>query len=208
MKSGEYVTSDHHFGHANVIRYSKRSFSNAQEMDEKLIEAWNKKVPPGATVYHLGDFCFDRPKRLIEIRKRLNGTIRLVKGNHDKAIKGPEVLSCFEWVKDYYESKAEDGTKIVMCHYPFMTWNKGHHGAWCFHGHCHGNLRHPETVIAKTLKDAGHHAAADLVSRVFDKRPRRIDVGVDNHPNYEPFSFEEIQAKMADKEHVPVDHHV
>jgi calcineurin-like phosphoesterase family protein len=200
------VTADHHWSHANIIKFCDRPFESVAVMDEALIEAWNQQVPPEGTIYYIGDFCLANPRRIIAVRKRLNGTIRLIKGNHDKGIRG-EVLACFEWVKDYYESKTEDGKKVVMCHYPFMTWNRSHHGAWCLHGHCHGTLQRPEDLIAKALRKAGFGDAADYLDRTFTAHPRRIDIGVDNHPNFAPFSFEEIQAIMAERQYVAVDHH-
>ncbi len=181
MKDNEFVTSDNHWGHANVIKYSKRPFSDVYEMNESMIDAWNKKVPKGAVVYHLGDFAFMKPKKIVNLIRRLNGSIRLVKGNHDKGVLNPEVKKCFAWIKDYYESKTDDGTKVVMCHYPFMTWNKSHHGSWNLHGHCHGSLKAPPT--------------------------KRMDVGVDTTSDYAPYSFSEVKAFMDSRNYKSVDHH-
>ena len=181
MKENEFVTSDHHWGHANIIKYSKRPFKNVDEMNDNLVNAWNAKVPKGSIVYHLGDMAFMRPWDFVNLRKRLNGTIRLIRGNHDKSVDKPEVKALFEWIKPYYESTTDDGTKVVMCHYPFMTWNKSHHGSWNLHGHCHGSLKAPPT--------------------------KRMDVGVDTNPNYAPYSFEEVKAYMDARNYQAADHH-
>lgn len=51
--SNAFVLSDTHFGHANVIKYDNRPFTNVKEMDNKMIENWNRTVKPDDTIYHL-----------------------------------------------------------------------------------------------------------------------------------------------------------
>lgn len=208
MKNNEFVTSDTHFGHANIIKYSNRPFKDKDEMDEEMIRRWNEKIPQeNAIVYFLGDIAFYRDhKKTVAVLNRLHGTKRLVKGNHDKKRLNPEVAKCFEWVKDYYESSTEDGVKVVMCHYPFLTWNKSHRDAWCLHGHSHGNLKPYHKVIAESLREGGHHAAASFVLSNFNE-PRRLDVGVDTN-DFTPYSYAEVKAIMDKRGHVVVDHHV
>lgn len=68
-----WFTSDIHFGHANIIKYSQRPFINVQGMDEKLIENWNTNVRDSDAIYHLGDFAFSGTERQVEILKQLRG---------------------------------------------------------------------------------------------------------------------------------------
>ncbi|WP_258934193.1 hypothetical protein [Nesterenkonia pannonica] len=49
-----FFTSDHHFGHANIIRYCDRPFADVAEMDEAMIDRWNETVSPDDEVWVLG----------------------------------------------------------------------------------------------------------------------------------------------------------
>lgn len=76
-----WVTSDNHFFHKNIIKYCNRPFNSVEDMNEYMIKRWNKKVRKRDIVLHLGDFAFKHQDR--EVRRRLNGTIILIMGNHD-----------------------------------------------------------------------------------------------------------------------------
>ena len=67
-----YFTSDLHFGHLGILRLCHRPFASVEEMDEALIENWNKKVHQGDTVYIVGDLIWDK-KRASEYLSKLNG---------------------------------------------------------------------------------------------------------------------------------------
>lgn len=178
-----FFTSDLHFGHANVIRYSRRPFAALEEMEAALIANWNQTVGPRDLIYVLGDFSMATPARTEEIVKQLQGEKFLVQGNHDRGMKG-SAKRHFSWVRDLYELKVPDGAlkqRVVLCHYAMLTWNASHHGSWQLHGHSHGSL--PD-----------------------DPRARRLDVGVDCH-GYRPISYAEVKAKMETKIFVPIDHH-
>lgn len=181
-----YFTSDTHFLHDNIVRFSSRPFLDASDMETALIETWNSLVLAGDTVYHLGDFAISYgPKhadRIDNILSRLNGQKFLIKGNHDRK----EVTQNPRWVKvmDYHEIKVDRGgihkQRIVMFHYPIRSWNQYHRNAWHLHGHCHGNLPDPGGKI--------------------------MDVGVDVH-GYRPVSIDEVAEFMADREPILYDHH-
>lgn len=80
-----WFISDTHFGHAAIIRLCGRPFADAAEMDAAMIDFWNERVGPADLVYHLGDFAMT-PKDAERVRPQLNGTIRLLVGNHDSPI--------------------------------------------------------------------------------------------------------------------------
>ena len=80
-----FITADNHFFHGNIIRYCNRPFNSYQEMNEVMIKKWNDKVSKNDLVIHLGDFAFRNKAGLI--RPKLNGTIILIRGNHDLDVK-------------------------------------------------------------------------------------------------------------------------
>lgn len=75
-----FFTSDTHFGSERTLKFSRRPFKNVEEMDNTIINNWNKTVSDKDTVYHLGDFGnFD-------VIPKLNGMINLIPGNYERAI--------------------------------------------------------------------------------------------------------------------------
>lgn len=174
-----YFTSDTHFGHANIIKYCNRPFLNQYEMNRKMIELWNAKVPPGSVVWHCGDFALGLLSDAIDVRNALNGEIHLVWGNHDQ--NAQKMKEMWESTQYYKELKIPGYPMIVLSHYAFRVWNRSHHGSWHLYGHSHG-----------TLPD--------------DPNSCSFDVGVDCH-NLQPLHIDEVKAIMATKNFVPVDHH-
>lgn len=79
-----FFIGDTHFGHDNALRF-RTQFATIQEHDRHIIERWNKTVNKRDLVYHLGDFSFKQKQPFVDgIRERLNGTIKLIPGNHDQ----------------------------------------------------------------------------------------------------------------------------
>ena len=103
-----------------------------------MVARWRERVAPSDDVWHLGDVSVRlRPERLDAILGSLPGTIRLVAGNNDDAVRTHP-----RWaeVVDYAETEL-DGTKLVLCHYPLRSWRWQHKGGWNLHGHSHGRLK-------------------------------------------------------------------
>ncbi len=128
-----FFTSDTHLGHANIIKYCKRPFDSVELMDEAIISNWNNTVKNNDTVYHLGDFCFGSAERYLD---RLNGTIMMVRGNHDKAI-----LDVYgHQAMPYKRIVSINGQYIVLSHFAMRVWDKSHFNSWHLYGHSHGAL--------------------------------------------------------------------
>ena len=51
-----YIISDTHFNHENIIKYCNRPFKDINEMNDAIIDNWNRIVKKDEIVYHLGDF--------------------------------------------------------------------------------------------------------------------------------------------------------
>lgn len=79
-----WYTSDHHFGHANIINMCRRPFHSVENMNKLMIQNWNEVVAPDDEVYYLGDFAMGEIAVTLPIISRLNGKVTLVCGNHDR----------------------------------------------------------------------------------------------------------------------------
>ena len=83
-----WVTSDTHFGHAEIIDLNgfghriQRPFTDVVDMELKLIEQWNARVGEDDTVFHLGDLAWNADA-LARLAGKLNGQKKLILGNHD-----------------------------------------------------------------------------------------------------------------------------
>ena len=131
-----FFTSDTHFGDHRVLNLYPRPFASVAEMDAELIRRWNAVVGVQDEVWHLGDFA-RTARRAAEVLPQLNGIKHLIVGNND-----PEPATTSGWasVAAYAEIDVE-GRKLVLCHYPFRSWNRQHRGALDLHGHSHGRLK-------------------------------------------------------------------
>lgn len=163
-----YYVADTHFGHKNVIGLSNRPFNTVEEMNEALVENWNKRVKGNDRVYILGDL-FYRFDGYREVLKRLKGKKYLILGNHDAS-----------WVEEYAVTKEEEKTQksdtlphksyrfkdtkedlgtcfedvsqilqitdgdvgCLLCHYPLLTY-KHEKRLFMIHGHLHSDTSDP-----------------------------------------------------------------
>ena len=132
-----YFTSDTHFGESRGLRIDRRPFSTVAEHDRALIANWNAVVRPGDTVWHLGDFARGDASAIASLLDQLCGTKHLIVGNND----GPDTLAAAGWASvQHYRELTVDGQLLVLCHYPFRTWNKMSKKSVNLHGHSHGRL--------------------------------------------------------------------
>lgn len=141
-----WFTSDTHFYHTNIIKFCNLPFSYVEEMNETIIDNWNKKVKPGDLIYHLGDVIFGSPEQTRATLKRLNGDKILIQGNHDNKHR---LTPYFDSIHDYLFLKniGKSQKHFVLFHYPIEEWASKYHGSIHLHGHSHGNA----LVVPKRL---------------------------------------------------------
>lgn len=146
MSKRIWVISDTHFGHENILKFTTpdgsnlRPFSDVEEMDECMVDNWNSVVRPGDKVYHLGDVMFGDKEQFGKLWAKLNGSKRLIVGNHDD-IKWLSSGGFFK--KVYMWRKFAD---CVLTHVPIhesglYTHRHAQEGKMLLniHGHIHGN---------------------------------------------------------------------
>lgn len=126
-----WIISDTHFGHENIIRYCARPFASAAEMDEVMVERWNKVVKPSDHVYHLGDVAM-KWQQMDAVMPRLNGKKRLVRGNHDIF----ETKRYSKWFAEIYGIRVLNG--MIMTHIPIHPDSMSRFRA-NIHGHVHNS---------------------------------------------------------------------
>jgi hypothetical protein len=132
-----FLTSDTHFGHLGVCRFTRndgvtklRPWDTPEEMDEAMVERWNAKVKPMDKVYHLGDVVINR--KALKIMHRLNGDKVLIRGNHD-IFRDTEYREHFRELRAYHVMNG-----MILSHIPIHEDSLGRFGV-NIHGHLHAN---------------------------------------------------------------------
>lgn len=167
-----FMIGDTHFCHFNIIKYCDRPFNSTEEMNEKLIENWNKVVGKQDQVFMMGDFALCGKEKIIEIGNRLKGNKTLILGNHDGASldtyykAGFKMISKFPILFDEF---------FILSHTPQYIQENGVYAN--IFAHVHTN------PMYKSVN-----------SRSFCSSVERI--------NYTPISFEVIKKRMEDYKNV------
>jgi calcineurin-like phosphoesterase family protein len=139
-----FFISDTHFQDDRLNLYGRDLlFKNAEDVDDFIIKKWNEVVSKDDLVIHCGDVSLN--KKGLDILKKLNGELWLVRGNYDKSINdggtakyeiNNNILSKY-FTKIFDEIEIDlDGEKIYINHFPTnckpnMMNITGHiHGTW------------------------------------------------------------------------------
>lgn len=197
----QFVTSDWHIQHKNIIKFSNRPFKDVDHMSEALIRNYNATVPVDGVCYFLGDMGMGSGDHVEKVVARLHGVKILVLGNHDK---GMNAMYDAGFAAVMYGLRTVIGNEVVtMSHCPLfgvyredttgmknagvgVNWHgedrKGYdrfftkdEGQFHLHGHIHSpNGGRSERICGK-----------------------QMDVGVDAN-DYRPVSFSRIEAWIAE----------
>lgn len=142
--SNPFVISDTHFYHENILTFKDTDgnlirgnrFSCAEEMNELIVDNWNKTVGERDTVYHLGDVAFGKRSGATELIRRLKGRKRLIMGNHDDV----KQIVKDGWFQKVYMWRQLRDLKVLLTHVPVHESALEFHNLVNIHGHIHQNL--------------------------------------------------------------------
>ena len=177
-----WFTSDWHFGHEKMQQGLRgKAFTSPENHDTALKENIFNTVKPGDNLYFLGDafWKWDSKKveRFMTDLKKHKISLHWILGNHDRL--SWTRFSCVKWVGHIKDIVIEK-QPITLCHYPMLTWNRSHYGAWNLHGHIHiDDSTSKKLPIKMPLYPLG----------------KQLNVNVEYH-SYKPISFEEVDLIM------------
>lgn len=195
-----HFISDTHFFHSNIIKYCHRPYLDINEMNNDIIKKWNSVVKKGDVVWHLGDFAFFKKResyKITKIMSKLNGTINLLLGNHDKQvstdIKFWQSLGFHKvWDKPFLFMD-----KYILSHEPIITKNKidlsNQDVLKNIHGHTHNSnadyyAMKPEDQMKWNSEHPEFRTIPDITHYSFNVSMEVID--------YKPILFNDIVEKM------------
>ena len=140
-----YFIADTHFGHENIVKLCNRPFSSLEEMEQTIINNWNKKVTNADMVYIVGDL-FWKSIDAGELLRKLKGKKILLEGNHDGVwLKKTDTYKYFVEIAPLINTYIGDKA-VTICHYPLIEW-KGSRKvgsrkqSYLIHGHIHNKVK-------------------------------------------------------------------
>lgn len=188
-----YYIADTHFDHKNIIAFDNRPFFTLTEMNNTLIENWNNKVSKTDTVFILGDFCWSKEDRWIEILSQLQGSKVLIQGNHDLKQMSATLKHKFQDIVAYKEI-TDNGRKVIMSHYPIPFYKSDYNNkVYHLYGHVHNTVEEKylqelkQQILKTDIRETGRHTGQYFNCWC-------------GFYNYTPVRLDEILDKWKDKE--------
>jgi len=154
-----WLISDTHFCHSNILNFTdaftgepvRPDFTDVNHMNSYMIEQWNSTVKQGDVVYHLGDVAMgpDHKEWMKRYFNRLNGSKRLLVGNHDDV----KFLASGGWFQKVGLWRQFTEHNLLLSHVPLhpMSSTRGRPDSPVnmvnVHGHIHQNQSPPGDYI-------------------------------------------------------------
>ena len=200
----DYLGHLTHYNHTNICRGitkwrlfngeipvdQTRDFPRLEKMNTVIVNNIIEVVGQDDILIHLGDWSFGGFESIREFWDRIVcKNIHLVLGNHDHHIENNREGSqgLFKSVSQYNTLKIAEHT-FRLLHYPISSWNGLNKGNMHLHGHCH------------------------LPTHMRFGKGKRMDVGMDGHPEFRPYHImREVVPMLRHRENLsemPNDHHL
>ncbi len=187
-----YLHADWHFNHEFVA--GTRGFSSSEEHDERLLEDINATVTKRDVLWVLGDVFMGSISAGLEKVARINGTKRLVLGNHDaahpmhqrSAAQTRRFLEVFDSVHLHEELRLPGARKVLLSHFPYdgdhgdredrhRQWRLRDEGSWLVHGHVHDEwVRRGRQLNVGVDIFARPRSAEEILETIVDLEDRGI----------------------------------
>jgi calcineurin-like phosphoesterase family protein len=199
-----WIFSDPHYNHKNICRGTTnwrtvegeipieqtRDFTTLEKMNDAILKGINENVGQDDILICLGDWSFGGFEYIEEFRNRIVcKNVHLVLGNHDHHIERnrDDIQNIFTSVSDY-ETLIIGKRAFRLFHYPIQSWNGMNNGDIHLHGHVH---------LPPNRKFG---------------QGKKMDVGMDGHPEFRPYNIMREIVPIMDKRDMrsdmPNDHHV
>jgi len=199
-----WIFSDPHYNHSNICRGTTnwrtvegeipieqtRDFTTLEKMNDAILKGINENVGQDDILICLGDWSFGGFEYIEEFRNRIVcKNVHLVLGNHDHHIERnrDDIQNIFTSVSDY-ETLIIGKRTFRLFHYPIQSWNGMNNGDIHLHGHVH---------LPPNRKFG---------------QGKKMDVGMDGHPEFRPYNIMREIVPIMDKRDMrsdmPNDHHV
>jgi calcineurin-like phosphoesterase family protein len=147
----QWIYSDPHYYHNNIIKYTSRPFTDLTDMHKTMIKKHNERVHKRDLVFILGDMGFGNKEEMQKIVQQLKGNLILVMGNHDRKRTRKWWLECgFNQVISYPIIVHDF---YILSHEPLPLLQNDQYIN--LHGHLHGNTllnsqRHINVCVENT----------------------------------------------------------
>lgn len=162
--------SDPHFHHRNMA--IKRGFADETEMNEFIVQEWNKVVGKKDVTRILGDITME--KNNYEILNRLNGYKQVILGNHDRPQHIQTLLRYVDSVQSMKYIKDPEYGKFILTHAPIHPCELEYRWPVNIHGHVHEN--HVKTLVPGVMymEEVNDSRYWNVCAEVIDYKPKLI----------------------------------